>query len=339
MTEPLNTMPENEQPVLNISGLSTVYNLKIGQVKSVTDVSFELARGEILGLVGESGSGKSVTGLSIAGLITAPGRVVSGSVLLHGQELTTLSENALRAIRGNDISIIFQDPMTTLNPVLTIGQQFFEVIHAHRKCSYSQAMKEAETALIEVGIPAPRERLDNYPHELSGGMRQRVCIAISLINKPSVVIADEPTTALDVTIQSQILHMMQRLVRERDVAMIWVTHDLSVVAGFCDKLAVMYAGRIVEAGPVQQVLSNPAHPYTAGLMDSIPGDCLPGSRLEQIPGTQPSPLQLPSGCAFRTRCKYARNECAEKPPEVAVGSGRTAQCFFPLTEVQNVRRK
>lgn len=325
-------------PILSVSGLSTVFDLKAGQVKSVNDVSFSLAKGEILGLVGESGSGKSVTGLSILGLISKPGRIVSGSIQLNNQELTKLSERDFRKIRGNNISIIFQDPMTTLNPVISIGRQFYEVIRAHRKTSMSDALEEAEAALAEVGIASPRERLSSYPHQLSGGMRQRVCIAISLINKPSVIIADEPTTALDVTIQAQILHMMQRLVREREVAMIWITHDLGVVAGFCDQLAVMYAGKIVESGPVQSVLSNPAHPYTAGLMASIPSNAQPGSRLSQIPGIQPSPLSLPTGCTFRTRCIHAVKSCDEIPPNTQVADGRFARCFFPMTGDKNGRR-
>lgn len=320
------------ETVLEVKSLTTVFDLKLGQIQSVNDVSFDLRRGEILGLVGESGSWKSVTGLSIMGLVSAPGRIVGGSIRLHGEELTRKADDAMRRLRGREISMIFQDPMTTLNPVLSIGRQFYEAIRAHRKTRMSSALKEAEAALAEVGIPAPKERLKAYPHELSGGMRQRVCIAISLINSPSVIIADEPTTALDVTIQSQILHMMQRIVRERNVSMIWVTHDLSIVAGLCQRVAVMYGGRLVELGPVNNVLRSPAHPYTRGLLDSIPGDTPAGRKLSQIPGTQPSPLDLPDGCAFRSRCFKAAEKCTQTPEFFDLSENRKVRCFFPLSE-------
>ncbi len=325
----MNAMPP-PQPVLEVERLSTVFDLRAGTVRSVNDISFSLKRGEILGIVGESGSGKSVTGLSVLGLIEPPGRIAAGSIRLEGRELTTLGDAEKRKLRGNAISMIFQDPMTTLNPVLSIGRQFFEVINAHRTVSFATALDEAEAALVQVGIPAARERLSSYPHELSGGMRQRVCIAMSLINKPAVVIADEPTTALDVTIQAQILNMMQNLVQDSDVSLIWVTHDLSVVAGLCDRVAVMYAGRIVETGPVEDVLRNPRHPYTRGLLDSIPGDAEPGRRLRQVPGTQPSPLDLPHGCSFRPRCSQARDECKEEPASDQVGPDHFVRCLFKL---------
>ncbi|MFT4057894.1 MAG: ATP-binding cassette domain-containing protein [Novosphingobium sp.] len=253
-------------PSLEVSHLTTAFNLKSGAVRAVNDVSFVLRRGEKLGLVGESGSGKSVTGLSILRLVDPPGQIVSGSIRLNGTELTTLNDEQMRRLRGRTISMVFQDPMTTLNPVLTIGQQFFDVLRAHGKVTRAAAMERAEEALRQVGIPSPRERLSNYPHQLSGGMRQRVCIAIALVFDPAVVIADEPTTALDVTIQAQILNLVQRLARERDMAMVWVTHDLSVVAGLCDRVAVMYAGRIIEMGRTEDVLNRPRHPYTLGLI-------------------------------------------------------------------------
>lgn len=322
--------------VLEIDALRTVFDLKAGELVAVNDVSLTLAPGEILGLVGESGSGKSATGLSAMGLIGKPGRIASGSVRLKGRAITALDEDTFRTVRGRDISMIFQDPMTTLNPVLSIGRQFHEVIRAHGPTTWATSMQRAETALAEVGIPSPRERLAAYPHELSGGMRQRVCIAISLINSPEVVIADEPTTALDVTIQAQILAMVQRLVAERGVAMIWITHDLSVVAGLCHTVAVMYGGRIVESGPVDRVLADPAHPYTAGLLASIPGDAEPGAPLQQIDGIQPSPLALPTGCAFRTRCPHAQAQCATAPDLVAAGGPeRQARCHFPLAGGQS----
>ncbi|GAB5374356.1 MAG: ABC transporter ATP-binding protein [Acuticoccus sp.] len=317
--------------VLDVEALTTVFELKAGAVRSVNDVSFSLRRGEILGLVGESGSGKSVTGLSIMGLIAPPGKVRAGHVAMNGAELTAMDSRALRALRGRDIAMIFQDPMTTLNPVLTIGRQFYEVMRAHGTTSRREARARAEAAMVEVGIPAARERLDAYPHELSGGMRQRVCIAMSLINEPSIIIADEPTTALDVTIQAQILAMLQRIVREREVAMIFITHDLSVVAGLCDRVGVMYGGRLVEIGPVDEVLASPAHPYTAGLLASIPGDAPSRSKLFQIPGTQPSPLDLPSGCAFRTRCSRAQVRCESAPDFAEVAPQRLARCHFPFT--------
>lgn len=318
-------------PVLEIDRLSTVFELRAGTVASVSEVSLVLEEGEILGLVGESGSGKSVTGLSILGLISSPGRIAEGAIKLQGRDLVGLPESVMRGLRGKSVSMIFQDPITTLNPVLSIGRQFHEIINAHEAASWKETQPRAEAALAEVGIPSPKERLKGYPHELSGGMRQRVCIAMSLINEPSVVIADEPTTALDVTIEAQILSMMQRIVSQRRVAMIWITHDLSVVAGLCDRVAVMYGGRIVESGPVGEVLQRPLHPYTAGLLASIPQEDAPNGRLRQIDGTQPSPLALPSGCAFRTRCPYAVDACLKLPPENESGNGRKVRCHRPLT--------
>ncbi len=317
--------------VLEIDRLNTVFELRVGTVASVNDVSLTLNEGEIVGLVGESGSGKSVTGLSILGLISEPGRIASGTIKLHGRDLVGLPESMMRGLRGKSVSIIFQDPMTTLNPVLSIGRQFHEIINAHARTSWKATQVKAEAALAEVGIPSPKERLKGYPHELSGGMRQRVCIALSLINEPSVVIADEPTTALDVTIEAQILAMMQRVVEQRQVAMIWITHDLSVVAGLCDRVAVMYGGRIVECGPVDDVLRQPAHPYTAGLLASIPQEDAPNGRLRQIDGTQPSPLSLPSGCAFRTRCPLSDQACLSLPPETGMAGERMVRCHRPLS--------
>lgn len=319
--------PMQSEVVLEIDHLTTVFDLKVGSVASVRDVSLVLERGTILGVVGESGSGKSVTGLSVMGLIDSPGRIAGGSIRLNGRELTELSEPEMRQLRGREIAMIFQDPMTTLNPVLTIARQFYEVMRAHEPVDYSKAMDRAEQALNQVGIPAPRKRLSNYPHELSGGMRQRVCIAMALINDPAVVIADEPTTALDVTIQSQILHLIQKLAREKNTALIWVTHDLSVVAGLCDRVAVMYAGQIVESGKVDDILAHPRHPYTIGLMNSIPGDAEPGKPLQQIPGTQPSPLNLPGGCAFRLRCSRATDACLEVPPIEEAKPDHLVRCF------------
>ncbi len=325
----MSTVSES-QSALEVSGLTTVFDLKIGCVRSVSDVSFRLRKGEILGVVGESGSGKSVTGLSIMGLIEPPGRIVAGGIRLNGVDLTSLGAEQMRAARGTKVSMIFQDPMTALNPVLTIGRQFLDVLRAHRSIGRVEARRIAEEALRQVGIPSPRERLDAYPHQLSGGMRQRVCIAIALVCDPEVVIADEPTTALDVTIQAQILNLMQRLARDRQMAMIWVTHDLSVVAGLCDSVAVMYGGRIVEAGPTEVVLATPRHPYTMGLIDSIPADARPGTPLRQIPGSPPSPLHLPDGCAFAPRCSRATARCQTLPPLDDLAPAHAVRCWFPV---------
>jgi peptide/nickel transport system ATP-binding protein len=288
--------------LLEVVGLRTHFFTKAGVVKAVDDVSFEVARGEVLGLVGESGSGKSMTGYSIMGLIDAPGRIVDGSVVLDGRDLRALSAEGLRQLRGNRIAMIFQDPMMTLNPVLRIDAQMVETILAHEDVTRGSALERARAALVKVGIPSPDERLVAYPHQFSGGMRQRVVIAIALLNNPDLIIADEPTTALDVTIQGQILYEMQKLTRETGAAMIWITHDLSVVAGLADRVCVMYAGRIVEQGTVFDVLSHPRHPYTRGLLDSVPSMRSRGVRLAQIPGMAPSALDLPPGCAFRGRC-------------------------------------
>jgi peptide/nickel transport system ATP-binding protein len=322
--------------LLEVEGLRTHFFTRAGVAKAVDDVSFTLARGEVLGLVGESGSGKSITGYSIMGLVDAPGRIVSGSVRLAGRELVGLAPEELRRLRGNRIAMIFQDPMMTLNPVLRIDRQMTETILAHEKVGEKAALARAREALVAVGIPSPDERLHAYPHQFSGGMRQRVAIAIALLNRPDLVIADEPTTALDVTIQGQILYEMQKLSRETGTALIWITHDLSVVAGLADRVAVMYAGRIVEQGSCAEVLTAPAHPYTQGLLDSVPSRNAHGARLRQIPGMTPSLFALPPGCAFRERCPRAAVACIEAPAMREVGgagSGRGVRCHYPLVPV------
>jgi peptide/nickel transport system ATP-binding protein len=295
----------------------------------VDGVSFEVKPGEVLGLVGESGCGKTVTGFSILGLVDPPGKIVGGRVLFEGKDLLGLEENQLRHIRGSSIAMVFQDPMMTLNPVLRIDTQMVEAVQAHQDLSRENALKVAKQALERVGIPSPESRLRSYPHQFSGGMRQRVAIAIALLNKPKLIIADEPTTALDVTIQAQILYEAQKLCRESGTALIWITHDLSVVAGLADRICVMYAGRIVEQGSVDEVLDAPLHPYTHGLIGSVPSRNRRGTPLAQIPGMTPALVNLPPGCAFRNRCSRAQQRCAEFP-ELQNRNGRLVRCFYPL---------
>ncbi|MDH5286009.1 MAG: ABC transporter ATP-binding protein [Betaproteobacteria bacterium] len=319
--------------LLAVDGLRTHFFTRAGVVKAVDDVSFKLNRGEVLGLVGESGSGKSITGYSIMGLVDPPGRIVGGSIRLSGRELVGLPQEAMRALRGNRVAMIFQDPMMTLNPVMRIDRQMTEAILAHADAGEAAARARARDALVAVGIPSPDERLAAYPHQFSGGMRQRVAIAIALLNRPDLIIADEPTTALDVTIQGQILYEMQKLTRDSGASLIWITHDLSVVAGLADRIAVMYAGRIVEQGSCADVLAAPAHPYTQGLLDSVPSRNPRGARLRQIPGMAPSLMALPEGCAFRDRCPRAGRACAIAPEMEAVGAaeaGRAVRCHHPL---------
>lgn len=319
------------EPLLTVSGLRTHFFTRAGVLKAVDDVSFEVARGEVLGLVGESGSGKSMTGYSIMGLVDPPGRIVAGTISLDGLNLTALPAEEMRLLRGNRLAMIFQDPMMTLNPVLRIDTQMVEAIVAHESVPRAEALDRSREALTSVGIPSAAERLRGYPHQFSGGMRQRVAIAIAMLNKPDLIIADEPTTALDVTIQGQILYEMQKLTRETGTALIWITHDLSVIAGLADRVCVMYAGRIVEQGSTAEIIAAPAHPYTRGLLDSVPGNAPAREKLKQIPGMMPSLLDLPSGCPFRTRCPYATVECEQTPETRLFGTtGRTLRCFHPL---------
>jgi peptide/nickel transport system ATP-binding protein len=317
-------------PILRVDNLCTHFFTRRGVVKAVEDVTFSIGPGKILGLVGESGSGKSMTGYSIMDLVDPPGRVVAGRIWLRGQDLRTLAPKEMRDIRGNRIAMIFQDPMMTLNPVLRVDTQMVEAIRAHADTSRAAALARARDALARVGIPAPQERLSAYPHQLSGGMRQRVAIAIALLNRPDLIIADEPTTALDVTIQGQILFEMQKLARESGTALIWITHDLSVIAGLADEICVMYAGHIVEHGSVDQVLDAPLHPYTHGLIDSVPSRSHRGAPLKQIPGMTPSLLELGPGCAFRARCAHADAACQLDPALSAPVPGRQVRCFHPL---------
>lgn len=320
-------------PVLDVRNLQMHFTTRAGVVKAVDDMSFSVRAGEIMGLVGESGSGKSMAAYSIMRLVddteNAAGNIVGGRVILNHRDLAQLSEEEMRRLRGNRIAMIFQDPMMTLNPVLRIDTQMIEAITAHQNVTKSVAREMAVAALVRVGIASPEQRLFAYPHQFSGGMRQRVAIAIALLNKPDLIICDEPTTALDVTIQGQILHEMQTLCRESGTALIWITHDLSVVAGLADSVSVMYAGRIVESGTVDEVLQTPRHPYTQGLIASSPSNNQRGQPLRQIAGTTPSLLNLPAGCAFRSRCEYADDICKTTPP-LAVDGSRSWRCFHPL---------
>ncbi len=319
---------------LKIEDLQTYFFTREGAVKAVDGISFDVRKGEIVGLVGESGSGKSVTGFSIMGLIDPPGRIAGGRILFNGMDLVKLPEKQMRDIRGKKIALIFQDPMMTLNPVLRIDTQMIEAIQAHEKISHEDARQRARDALGQVGIPAADQRLKSYPHQFSGGMRQRVAIAIALLNKPDLIIADEPTTALDVTIQAQILYEAQKLCRDTGTAMIWITHDLTVVAGLASRICVMYAGRIVEKGDIDEVLDNPRHPYTYGLIGSVPSRNKRGVPLYQIPGMTPSLLKLGPGCAFRERCARADEACLNVPEPQHPSPGREVRCFHPHGEAK-----
>ncbi|HZP78159.1 MAG TPA: ABC transporter ATP-binding protein [Pseudolabrys sp.] len=326
-----------------MSALLSVRDLRIeftgprGPLTAVDGVSFDLARGEVLGLVGESGAGKSITGLAILGLIDPPGRIASGSITLDGEELVGRTEADWRRLRGKALAMIFQDPMTTLNPVLRIDTQMIEAIQAHERVSHQAAHARAVEALARVGIPSPRERLSAYPHQFSGGMRQRVAIAIALLHRPALLVADEPTTALDVTIQAQILAEVQALAAEGGTALLWITHDLAVIAGLADRVAVMYAGRLVEEGAAADVLQSPIHPYTAGLIASVPSRNARGAPLRQIPGAPPSLLAAKVGCPFAPRCPRVNEICERVMPEpVAHGAGRRARCHYPLTVAREI---
>ncbi len=314
---------------LEVKGLTTRFDTRKGPVTAVNGVSFAVAPGRIMGLVGESGSGKSVTGFSILGLIDAPGEITEGAVLVEGEDLRAMSPEQMRRMRGRKIAMVFQDPMMTLNPVLRVGDQMAMAVRVHDRVSKRAAWDRARQALETVGIPAPAERLYAYPHQLSGGMRQRVAIAMALLHRPAVIIADEPTTALDVSIQGQILAEVRRLADETGTAIVWVTHDLAVVSSLADDISVMYAGRIVESGSAEQVIHAPRHPYTKGLIDSVPSLHAPGQKLPQIPGSTPQLLNLPEGCPFHPRCAFASTACRTTPP-LHQAEGRMVHCHHPL---------
>ena len=317
---------------LKVENLVTEFVTSDGAIRALDHVSFEIKAGQIMGLVGESGSGKSLTGFSIMGLLDAPGRITSGRILLGDQDIRCMTAEQLRQVRGNRMAMIFQDPMMTLNPVMKISTQMIEAIEAHRPISKSDALNECRTALAMVGISSPDERLEAYPHQLSGGMRQRVAIAIALLNKPDVIIADEPTTALDVTIQGQILAEIQKICRQTDTAVIWITHDLSVVSSLADHISVMYAGKIVEQGTSAEVLGKPAHPYTRGLIRSVPAFNPPHQALYQIPGMAPALSQLTAGCAFLPRCERSSSQCTNSPQVTPISNNHLMRCFHPYRE-------
>jgi peptide/nickel transport system ATP-binding protein len=322
-------------PTLKVENLETHFPTRDGIVRAVDGVSFEVGAGEILGLVGESGSGKSITGFSIIGLLDPPGHIAGGRILYKGEDIAQAKPDRLRSLRGKSIAMIFQDPMMTLNPVLRVDTQMIEGVLAHEKVSEAAARARAIETLKAVGIAAPEDRLQAYPHQLSGGMRQRIAIATALLNKPELIIADEPTTALDVTIQGQILYEVRKLCRETGTALIWITHDLSVVAGLADRVMVMYAGRIVETGSVAAVIESPRHPYTAGLIGSVPGAHTNlgqhGKRLFQIPGMTPPLLNLPPGCRFKTRCSHADAACDTMPDLAERAPSHSVRCQHPLS--------
>ncbi len=326
-----------DTPLLEVLGLSTEFRTQDGVVRAVDDVSFRVHKGEILGIVGESGCGKSVTNLSILGLLAKPaGRVAAGTVRFDGRDLVTLSEKEMRRIRGNRIAMIFQDPMTSLNPYLTVEEQLAEVGQLHLHLSRADAVKRAVALLERDGISDPSRRIRSYPHEFSGGMRQRVMIAMALLCDPALLIADEPTTALDVTIQAQILELLDELRRERGMAIVLVTHDLGVVAGVCDRILVMYAGRVVEEAPVRDLFARPLHPYTAALLRSVPRvEGAAHGRLAHIEGLPPRLDRPFTACPFLPRCTLARPECSNGVPAlVSAGSGRLRRCVVPAEEVR-----
>lgn len=315
--------------VLDVNDLAVTFGTGNAAVKAVDGVSFQVRRGEILGLVGESGSGKSVSSLAIMGLIDPPGKIARGSIKFEGRDIAGLPDRDMQTLRGRRIAMIFQDPMSTLNPVLRIDTQMIETIQAHENVSDKAARARARDALTMVGIPSPDERLLAYPHQFSGGMRQRVAIAIALLHRPSLILADEPTTALDVTIQAQILAEVQKLARETGTALVWVTHDLSVIASLADRVAVMYAGRIVEQGSVADVLQQPLHHYTAGLIGSVPSRNKRGQPLMQIPGMTPVLANLPPGCVFSPRCAARQSDCDQPQHERWLSAERMHRCAHP----------
>jgi len=322
-------------PLLEVRNLRVEFPTRRGNLVALDDISFDIAPGEILGVVGESGAGKSLTGAAIIGLLDPPGRVASGEIRFDGRRIDNLPYEEMRKVRGRHIGAIFQDPLTSLNPLYTIGRQLTETIQAHLPVSNEEARQRAIRLLQETGIPAAEARIDQYPHQFSGGMRQRVVIALALAAEPRLIVADEPTTALDVSIQAQIISLLKRLCKDHGAAVMLVTHDMGVIAETCDRVAVMYAGRIAEIGPVHAVIHSPAHPYTVGLMGSIPAMDEDRERLLQIDGSMPRLTAIPSGCAFNPRCDKVFDRCRVERPDLLMAGATRAACWLhanPLRE-------
>jgi peptide/nickel transport system ATP-binding protein len=315
-------------PLLEVRNLRIEFPTRRGTLVAVDDVSFTIAAGEVLGVVGESGAGKSLTGAAIIGLLEPPGRIARGEVLLNGKRIDNLSPDEMRKIRGRQIGAIFQDPLTSLNPLYTVGRQIIETIRTHLDVSAADARNRAIKLLADTGIPAPERRIEHFPHQFSGGMRQRVVIALALAAEPKLVIADEPTTALDVSIQAQIITLIKRLCREHGTAVMLVTHDMGVIAETADRVAVMYAGRIAEVGPVADVIHKPQHPYTIGLMGSIPSMTQDNARLTQIDGAMPRLTAIPDGCAFHPRCPRVFDRCSQERPGLMPAGASQASCWL-----------
>ncbi|MEL4179498.1 ABC transporter ATP-binding protein [Roseateles sp. PN1] len=322
-------------PLLEVRHLRVEFPGRRGTLLALDDISFDIAPGEILGVVGESGAGKSLTGAAIIGLLDPPGRIAGGEILLQGQRIDNLPYEQMRKIRGRQIGAIFQDPLTSLNPLYTVGQQLIETITTHLDLSQAQARQRAIELLAQTGIPAPEARIDQYPHQFSGGMRQRVVIALALAANPKLIVADEPTTALDVSIQAQIIALLKRVCKEQGAAVMLVTHDMGVIAETCDRVAVLYAGRVVEVGPVAEVIHHPAHPYTAGLMGAIPAMDEDRERLLQIDGAMPRLNAIPTGCAYNPRCPQVFERCRSERPELRPVGQTQAACW--LSEVKEAR--
>ncbi|EEU13502.1 ABC transporter ATP-binding protein [Anaerococcus vaginalis] len=335
----MENIKENKKEVLKIEDLSISFYTPVGEVKAVDSINYTLHENEIMGIVGESGSGKSVESYGIMGLLQEPGKVKSGKILYKGENVLDYDKNKMSEFRGAKCSMIFQNPMTCLNPVYTIGNQLMEALLVHKKCSKDEAYQKAVDMLDSVGISNPKRRMKQYPHELSGGMRQRVMIGMGLICEPDILIADEPTTALDVTIQAQILELIKEFQNKSKMSVIFITHNLAVVAQICDTVSVMYAGRIVEQGSVEEIFYNPKHPYTKGLLKSMPRiDSKEQVRLESIKGTPVDMLNPPEGCGFSTRCEHCMNICLKKePPMLEMGNGHRSKCFLHIKESINGR--
>ena len=323
--------------LLQVNNLVVEFTSRHGTLRALDEVSFEIAPGEILGIVGESGAGKSLTGAAIIGLLEPPGKIASGSVRLLGQRIDNLVEHEMRKIRGRKIGAIFQDPLTSLNPLYTVGRQLTETISTHLNVDAAEARRRAIDLLKDTGIPAAEQRIDHYPHQFSGGMRQRVVIALALAAEPQLIVADEPTTALDVSIQAQIISLLKRICKERGAAVMLITHDMGVIAETCDRVAVLYAGRVAEIGPVHQVIHHPAHPYTQGLMACIPDMTQDREHLHQIDGAMPRLNAIPSGCAYNPRCPQATARCRTQRPDLMAAQATQAACW--LAEEQQAKMR